>query len=220
MKLIIYGNGRIARIIYQYVKAQFEVVCFAVQNDLLTESILAGLPVRPFESIERDYDPAGHAMLIAVGYVQMNGIRRQKYLEAKAKGFAMANSVHPSVDIHDDVSMGEGNVILDHVSLQPGAKLGNNNFIWSNAVVAHGCAIEDDCWVTSGVTIAGDTTIKSGCFLGVNATIGHNLTIGPQNFIGANALITKSTGPNEVYITPASERIRLDSHRFLKFAEV
>jgi hypothetical protein len=54
----------------------------------------------------------------------------------------------------------------------------------------------------------------------VNATIGHNLIIGTQNFIGANALVTKSTGPNEVYIAAASEKMRLDSHRFLKFSGV
>ena len=176
--------------------------------------------MHPFETIEGDYDPESHAMLIAVGYIQMNAVRRQKYEEAKAKGYALANYVHPTVHLHDDSIMGEGNVILDQVSIQPGAQLGNNNFIWSNAVVAHGCVIEDDCWVTSAVTIAGDTTIKSGTFLGVNATIGHNLTIGVQNFIGANALIARSTGPNEVYIAPGSEKLRLDSHGFLKFSEV
>tara|TARA_X000000950_G_C13742520_1_gene589172 strand:- start:305 stop:967 length:663 start_codon:yes stop_codon:yes gene_type:complete len=220
MKLIIYGNGRIARIIYQYVKNQFEVVSFTVQDDLLSQATLEGLPIRPFENIEHELTPADHAMLIAVGYVQMNGIRRQKYEEAKAKGYTLANYVHPSVHRHDDVSIGEGNMILDQVSIQPGARLGNNNFIWSNVVIAHGCTIEDDCWVTSGVTIAGDTTIKSGGFLGVNSTIGHNLTLGEQNFIGANALVTKSTGPNEAYIAPGAEKIRLDSHRFLKFSEV
>lgn len=220
MKLIIYGNGRIAKIVFQYVKSQFDVVCFTVQSDLLTEPTLEGLPLHPFETIEGDYDPESHAMLIAVGYIQMNAVRRQKYEEAKAKGYTLANYLHPSVHWHDNVKMGNGNVILDHVSIQPGAQLGNNNFVWSNAVIAHGCVIEDDCWVTSGVTIAGDTTIKSGAFLGVNAAIGHNLTVGTQNFIGANALVIRSTGPNEAYIAPGSEKLRLDSHRFLKFSEV
>jgi len=220
MKTIIYGNGRIAKVVYQYVKRQFEVVCFTVQDDLLKETTFEGLPLKSFEAIERDFHPATHDMLIAVGYVQMNGIRQRKYQEAKTKGYTLVNYVHPTVHMHDDVIMGEGNIILDQVSIQPGAQLGNNNFIWSNVVVAHDCVIEDDCWVTSGVTIAGDTTIKSGTFLGVNATIGHNLTIGEQNFIGANALIIRSTSPDEAYIAPGSEKIRLDSHRFLKFSEV
>jgi len=220
MKLIIYGNGRIARIVYQYVKKQFEVVSFTVQNDLVTETTMEGLPMRPFENIELELDPADHAMLIAVGYLDMNEIRRKKYEEAKNKGYVLANYVHPSVHWHDDVNIGEGNIIFDQVSIQPGVRLGNNNFIWSGSVIAHGCTIEDDCWVTSGVAIAGDTTIKSGGFLGVNCTIGNDLTMGERTFVGANALVTKSTGQNEVYIASGSEQIRLDSHRFLKFAEV
>lgn len=219
-KIIIYGNGKIAKTIYHFLKKQFDVVGFTVDEKYIEENSIEGLMVRPFENIELEFDPADHAMLIVVGYAQMNDIRRRKYQEAKKRGYTMANYVHPSVYHHDNVHIGEGNVILDQVSIQPGARLGNNNFIWSNAVIAHGCEIEDDCWVTSGVTIAGNTTIKSGSFLGVNATIGHNLTIGTQNFIGANALVTKSTGPNEAYIAPGSEKIRLDSQSFLKFSKL
>lgn len=220
MKLIIYGNGKIARIVYQYIKKRFEVVSFTVQNDLLTETTMEGLPIRPFENIEHELPPAGHAMLIAVGYVQMNGIRRQKYEEAKTKGYTLANYVHPSVQRHDDVSIGEGNIILDQVSIQPGVRLGNNNFIWSNAVIAHGCAVENDCWITSGVTIAGDATIKSGCFLGINSSVNHDLKLEEKTFVGANSLVSRSTEPGSVHITGAAEKHRLDSDRFLSFAGI
>jgi sugar O-acyltransferase (sialic acid O-acetyltransferase NeuD family) len=220
MKLIIYGNGRVARVVYQYLKSCFEVVCFAVEKEFLGDNLLEGLPVKSFEEIEHIFPPSEVVMLVAIGYVQMNRVRQLKCLEAKKKGYRLVNYIHPSVHIHDDLVLGENNVILDHVTLQPGVSIGSNNFIWSNAVVGHGSAVEDNCWITSGATIAGDSTIKSGCFLGINASIGHNVVIETHNFIGANSLIVRSTSADAVYVSKGSEKHRLDSQHFLLFSGV
>ncbi len=219
-KLVLYGNGRIVRIVYQFVKQQYDVVAFTVDGNLIEDNKIDGpplVPLVPFEEVKRHYSPEQHAMLIAVGYVKMNSIRSQKHQEAKEKGYQFVNYIHPSVHLHDSVELGENNVILDHVSIQPYAKIGSGNFLWSNAVLAHGCMVEDYCWITSGVTIAGDSTIKSKSFFGINATIGHNITIEVENFIGANCLVSRSTNPGEVYVSRDSEKHRLDSQRFLQF---
>jgi len=219
-KLILYGNGRIAKIIYQFLKSDFDVVAFTVDKDLIEDTVIEDLPVIAFEEIQDKYPPSLFSMLITVGYVGMNAIRAQKYQQAKKKGYSFITYTHPSVQKHDSVVLGENNVILDHVSIQPYAKIGNSNFIWSNAVVAHGCTVEDNCWITSGVSIAGDTVIRSKVFLGINATIGHNITIEDETFIGANCLVTRSTNPKEVYISRDAEKYRLDSQRFLQFSGV
>ncbi|MCU7835992.1 MAG: acetyltransferase [gamma proteobacterium symbiont of Taylorina sp.] len=219
-KLIIYGNGRIAKIIYQFVKKQFDVVAFTVDRDLIAEVEVELLPLIPFDEIQDIYSPQEHKMLIAVGYVQMNVIRAQKYTEAKEKGYEFSNYIHPSVDMHENIVIGDNNIILEHVSIQPYVKLGNSNFIWSNVVVAHGSRLGNTNWLTSGVVISGDVTIKSNCFLGVNATIGHNITLENENFIGANTLITKSTKEKEVFVSRDGEKFRLDSQRFMEFSGV
>lgn len=220
MKLIIYGNGKIAKIVYEYVKKEFDIICFTVPGKLITEKVMKGLPIHPFEMIADLFEPASHKMIIAIGYHQMNKIRNQIYLEAKTVGYKFINYIHPSAHIHDDLIIGENNIILDNVSIQPGVRIGDNNFIWSNSVIAHECSIDNSCWIASGTVIAGSTEIRSGCFLGINATIGHNIIISNNNFIGANTLITKSTDINEVYLMQDSQKIRLDSQRFLKFSGV
>lgn len=218
--LIIYGNGKIAKIVYHFLKKHFNIVAFTVDNEFIQELNIETIPVVPFENVEKSYNIKNHKIIIAVGYVQMNNIREQKYLEAKEKGYQFVNYIHHSVDIHDNVVIGENNIILDHVTIQPYASIGNNNFIWSNAVVAHGSTIGDVNWVTSGVVISGDSTIKSKCFLGVNATIGHNIVVENENFIGANTLVTKNTKEKEVFISKEGEKFRLDSKRFLQFTGV
>jgi len=219
-KLIIYGNGRIAKILYQFAKKQYDVVAFTVDKDFIEEDTIEGLPLVAFENIESEYAVDEYKMIIAVGYIQMNNIREKKYLEAKEKGYKFINYIHQSVDVHDNILLGENNIILDHVTLQPYVEIGNSNFIWSNSVVAHGSKVKDTNWITSGVVISGDSTICSKCFLGVNSTIGHNITIEDENFIGANTLITKNTQPKEVFISKEGEKFRLDSQRFLQFTGV
>lgn len=219
-KLIIYGNGRIAKIIYQFVKKQYDIVAFTVDRHYIQEDVIDGLPLMAFEDLETKLSCKKHKMLVAVGYVQMNVVREKKYKEGKDKGYDFINYIHPSVEIHDNIIVGENNIVLDHVTIQPYVKLGNSNFIWSNAVIAHGSIVGDTNWITSGVVVSGDSTIKSNCFLGVNATIGHNITIDDENFIGANTLITKNTKLKEVFISKDGEKFLLDSQRFLLFSGV
>ncbi len=219
-KLIIYGNGKISRVLYHFLKKQFKLIAFTVDSKYIKKKDIYGLPVIPFENIENTYDPSVNNLIIAVGYIDMNNLREQKYLEGKQKGFNFINYIHPSVEIHDNFQIGENNVLLDQVSIQPYSKIGNSNFIWSNAVLGHGACIENSNWIASNATVSGDTTIKSKCFIGVNSTIGHNVVVGDENFIGAHTLVTKNTKSNEVYISKEGDKFRLDSKRFLLFAKV
>ena len=149
MSLVIYGNGKIARVIYQFVKEKFDVACFTVDNEFIKEDVFEGLPLIPFEKLENIYPADSHNIIVAVGYVGMNNIRKEKFSQCLKKGYAPVNYIHPSVEIHSNSVIGQGNVILDHVTIQPETSIGDNNFIWSNSVIAHGCKIENDCWIAS-----------------------------------------------------------------------
>lgn len=218
--LVIFGAGKIAKVMYCYLKKQNNIVAFTVDRSVMDEATLFNIPVIPFDEIEQHFPPEKNEMIIALGYQKMNKIREERYKEAKNKGYKFINYIHPSVEWHDSIEIGENNIILDHVSIQPFVKIGNSNYIWSNAVVAHECTIKDNCWITSGVTIAGSTTIKSYAFLGVNATIGHRITIERENFIGAHTLISKNTKEKEVYVSRDGEKFKLDSERFQQFVSL
>ena len=219
-KIIVYGNGNIAKIVYHFLKKKFDVVGFTVDKKYIIETSIEGLPLVPFENVQEKYDVSKYKMIEAIGTIQMNNVREKKYQEAKEKGYNFVNYIHPSVEIHENLKIGENNIILDHVAIQPYVKIGNSNFLWSNTTLGHGSSMENTNWITSGVVISGDVILKSKCFLGVNATIGHNISIGSENFIGANTLITKNTNEKEVFISKDGEKFRLDTQRFLKFSGI
>tara|TARA_B100000242_G_C43015412_1_gene472151 strand:- start:670 stop:1335 length:666 start_codon:yes stop_codon:yes gene_type:complete len=216
-KILIYGNGKVAKILFQFLKKNFHVEAFTVDEKLIKQKYIEGLPLVGFEKIHKKFDTNDYKMIIAVGYSQMNCIREQKYKEAKFKGYSFINYIHPSVEIHENVKIGKNNIILDHVAIQPYASIGNSNFLWSNSVIGHGSAIRDYNWIASGAVISGDAIVKSKCFFGVNASIGHNVTVENENFIGANTLITKNTGKKNVFISQEGQKFRAESKQFLKF---
>lgn len=216
-KLIIYGNGQMARMFLHFARLEFEVVAFTVDRSVLTDAFIEDLPVVAFEDLESAYPAADHCLITAVGYREMNDLRARKYQEGRARGYAFASYVHSSVVRHGCVTIGENTIILDHVAIHPYTNIGNSVFIASNASVGHGCTLGDHCWVNSGVSIGGETGIGEATFLGINATIGDNIQVGRQCFIGANTLVTRDTQAEEVYVSPSGERFPMTSRAFLQF---
>lgn len=217
MKVIIFGNGRIARVIYQYIKPHYEIGAFTVDGSQLADTSIDRHPVISFDNIENHFSPNEYKILIAVGYQEMNSLRTQKSDEAKEKGYELTNFIHPSIKLDYDLSIGVGNIILENVAIQPTANIGNNNFVWSNAIIGHGAEIKNNCWIASGAAIGGDAKINSNCFLGLNSTVGHNVILAEKSLIGANSFVNKNTEEGSVLLAGSPSKHRLDSGRFIKF---
>lgn len=218
--LIIYGNGKIAKIVYQYLKGTYDVCAFTVDRDFITDDRMFDREVVPFDNLLESYPPSEYKMIIAVGYHAMNKLREDKYQEAKSKGYDFISYVDDHVKRFDNVEIGENCIILDNTSIQPYSKIGNNTVIWSNVTIAHGSHIGENCWIASGTVIAGDSVVQPNCFIGINASVGHNVTVSRSNYIGANAQVCRSTAPGEVYITDQATKFRMNSDQFMQFAKV
>jgi sugar O-acyltransferase (sialic acid O-acetyltransferase NeuD family) len=218
--VVIYGNGAIARILFSFARHRMNIVAFTVDDQCIGagETSFCRLPLVPFSTVERNYPPAAHSMIIAVGFADMNDLREQKYQEAKTKDYRFETYVHDSVFRHDGVVIEENCIVLDQVSVHVGCRIGRGTFISSNVNIGHDCSIGHSNWINSGVAIAGRCTIGSRCFFGVNACVGQDVRIGEQNFVGANTLITRSTLDGEVYISEPGMKFKLNSKSFLKFS--
>ena len=216
--VIIYGNGHMAKMLYHFVKMQYPVVGFTVDSQCINTNSIESLPLIPFTEIEQHFPASSHDMLIVVGFGGMNSLRKQKYLEAQQKGYTLINYIHPSVEVHENIIIGNNNIILDQASIHPYTTIGNGNFISSNTNVGHGGTIGDFCWVNAGVSIGGESNLGNQCFYGMNATIGQGISIADECFIGANTLISHNTSAKGVYLSESGEKFRLDSDLFLKFS--
>lgn len=220
--LIIFGSGKIATVITEYLRLESntKVVAYTCESEFVHNNCHLGLPLIPFDEIEARYSPLTHDLHIAVGYHQLNQVRARLYWEAKAKGYHLPSFISSRSWPGGGLNCGENCFIADGVSVEPGACIGNNVALWSNVVIGHHATIHDHCWLAAGTVIGGGSTIGERCFAALNVTVGNEVTVGADSILGARSLVTKSQPENSVLIERDTERFRLDSTQFLRMSKL
>lgn len=208
-KLILFGIGIDAEIAHFYFThdSDFEVVLFTVEKNYLSTETFCGLPVVPFEDIEKKYLSNEYHMFVAVGYSKMNHLREIIFKQAKLKGYCLPSYVSSKATIWPDLDVGENCFILEDNTIQPFVKIGNNVTLWSGNHIGHHSKIGNNCFISSHVVISGGVTIEDNCFIGVNSTIKDHIKIRYKTLISAGSWINKDTSEHGVYITKPAKLI-------------
>lgn len=211
-QVIIFGIGQIAEIVHFYLTndSEHEVIAFTVDKEYLSEKQFKGLPVVPFETIEKVYSPNEYKMIIPISYKNMNHIRADRYYKAKEKGYSLISYISSKATYYG-TPVGENTLIFENNVIQPFTKIGNNTILWSGNHVGHHTEIGNHCFVASHVVISGGVKIGDGSFLGVNSTIRDNIKIGKKNLIGAGSVILEDTEDEEVYSVKSTFKINKKS---------
>jgi sugar O-acyltransferase (sialic acid O-acetyltransferase NeuD family) len=206
-KVVLYGNGSVARATYHALcyESQYEVAGFTVDRASMKDNELLGLPVVPFDEVKAVFPPEGFLMRIAVGYVAVNKLRADRFFQAKEMGYRMFNYISPTAVIGPDVHMGENCTVGVNCVISSSVRIGDNVTISANTFIGHDVVIKDHCFLGNCVGIAGGVTIEPYCYFGINATVRNLVTIARECVIGAGALILQDTKEKEVYMgTPAN----------------
>jgi sugar O-acyltransferase (sialic acid O-acetyltransferase NeuD family) len=199
-KLVIVGDSAFAEVAYEYFThdSPFEVVGFAVEQAYLKRTEMFGLPVVPFETLERTHAPDQHHIYVATVYTQLNRLRTRLYRAARARGYAAASYVSPRAFVWRNVQLGEHCFIFENNVVQPFVRVGDNVVLWSGNHIGHHSTIGDNCFISSHVVVSGFVNVGANCFFGVNATLGNNLRIGRDCLIGAGAVVTRDVPDDAV----------------------
>jgi sugar O-acyltransferase (sialic acid O-acetyltransferase NeuD family) len=206
--LVIFGSGDIAQLAHYYftTDSEYEVVAFTVDRDYVTESEFLGLPMVPFDELPERFPPESNALFVALAYAKINGVRKEKYLAAKALGYEIASYISSYATVLNDGRIGENAFLLEDNTIQPFVTIGNNVTLWSGNHIGHHSTIQDHCFLASQIVVSGGVVIEEQTFIGVNATLRDHITVGARCVIGAGTLLLGDTDPDGVYIGPATER--------------
>jgi sugar O-acyltransferase (sialic acid O-acetyltransferase NeuD family) len=220
-KLIIVGDSAFAEIAREYfdIDSDFEVVAHAVEKTYLKRDELNGLPVVPFETLEKTFAPDNHYVYVATVYTQLNRLRTRLANNAKGRGFKLASYISPHAMVWRNVQLGEHCFIFEGNTVQPFVKIGSNVVLWSGNHIGHHSVVEDNCFISSQVVISGFCVIGANSFIGVNATLANNVTIGKDNWIGPNVLIVKDTAEGAMFRAEQPEAAKASTSRFFKIKE-
>ncbi|WP_096389593.1 acetyltransferase, partial [Mycobacterium ulcerans] len=185
--LVIFGSGDIAQLAHYYFTrdSEYEVVAFTVDQDYASESEFCGLPLVAFDEVTQRFPPESHAMFVALAYAKLNGVRKEKYLAAKALGYELASYISSHATVLNDGRIGDNVFLLEDNTIQPFVTIGNNVTLWSGNHIGHHSTIRDHSFLASHILVSGGVTIEEQCFIGVNATLRDHITVGSQCVIGA-----------------------------------
>jgi len=220
-KLVIIGDGEFAQIAYEYFThdSQFEVVAFSVEKEYIKTDNLYGLPIVPFEDLEKYYSPSEYKVFTAITYTQLNRVRARLASEATKKGYKFATYVSSKAFVWNNVRIGENSFIFENNVLQHNVKIGNNVILWSGNHIGHRSVIHDNCYISSHVVISGFCEIEENCFIGVNTTLADHVKVARDCFIGAGAVIHRDTEEGKIYQGNPAQAAKVGSLRFLKVRE-
>lgn len=204
-KSIIFGMTPFAKMIRYYIEkySEIEIVAYTVDAFYKDTDTFDNLPVAAFEEVENQYPSDQYSFILAVGYTHMNSIRKQKYQEIKAKGYRLDNFIHPSV-VKENIEIGEGNIILENVTLAYDVKIGNCNIIWNGCQISHESVIGDFNFFSVSSLVAGKTIVKNNCFLGVNSAVRGARVLEDYTLIGAGCYMNYDSIPYGVYVPARS----------------
>ncbi len=216
--LVIFGAGDIARLAHFYFRrdSNYEVVAFTVDAAYMTGAEFCGRPVVSFEELPSRFLPDAYEMFIALSYSQLNEVRKEKYLAAKALGYRLATYVSSHATVLNEGRIGDNCFIFEDNTIQPFVTIGNNVTLWSGNHIGHHSIIHDHCFIASHIVVSGGVEIGESCFIGVNATLRDHIKVGQKCVIGAGALLLADAEPEGVYIGQATERAKVPSTRLRK----
>lgn len=191
-RLVIYGTGLIAEVAAFYFDrdSAYEVAAYTNAGEYIKEGSFNGKPVVAFEELTSNNPPAEYDLFIALGYKQTNQVRQARFLEAKAKGYALATYVSSRASYYG-TPVGANCFILENNVIQPFVHIGDNVTLWSGNHIGHHTTIRAHCFISSHVVVSGSCDIGENCFLGVNATLRDNIKLGRFVVVAAGATVMK-----------------------------
>lgn len=217
-KLIIFGDRDYAEIAYEYFThdSPYVVVAFTTQKEFLTKETFCGLPVVPFETLEKNYPPAEYELHIAIVYGQLNRIREKMFQAGKQKGYTLASYISSRAFIWHNAKIGENCFIFEDNTIQPFVEIKNNVVLWSGNHIGHSSVIDNNCFISSHVVISGFCKIGSNCFFGVNSTVGNHVTVGANSWISPGAIIIHDVPEKSLVKGVKSEPVPLNEEKLFK----
>ena len=130
----------------------------------------------------REFDTA----IIAIGGDLAERNRLFEFL--RDNGIPMTNIIDSSVKLGLNVTLGEGNVILNNSYFGNNVKLGNNNYILNQCSVQHDTVIGDHNYFATNVTIGAKVKIGNVNRLGIKSIVETRSVIGNDQILKSGSI--------------------------------
>jgi UDP-perosamine 4-acetyltransferase len=150
------------------------------------------------------------AAAIGVGQVGLGQGRCELWtsLKAEASALSFPSIVSPDAIVNEEVSVGEGAVVMDGAVVNGGTSIGRGAIVNTNSAVEHDVTLGDWVHVGPGATISGGVTVGRSSMIGAGATVIEGIKIEAGCMVGAGAVVVRDLTEAGVYVGSPARRIK------------
>lgn len=199
-----HGDGKVAAQIFT--DAGFEIA--GVLNDNLKKGERSGqlLVLGPLEAwSEFDTDLVFFPALHKVKQMQK---RSARIIELGIPLNRIVSVIHPTACVPDDLVIGKGTLVGQHVTIQPGAKIGNFVSIRAGANIGHDAAVDDFAYIGPNATMSGFSSLCRGAHMGPNSVLIEFVKAGEFSVIGAGSVATNNIPERQIVLGVPARKLR------------
>lgn len=113
-------------------------------------------------------------------------------------GFVLPGIISPNTIINEDVSIGNGTMVMYGVTINSGSSIGEYSIVNTNASIDHDCSIGDFTHIAPGVTLSGEVKVGNDVLIGTGANVIHQINIPDNTIISAGSTELKSISKNGI----------------------
>lgn len=204
-KVIIYGAGPYGKIFLSEVNRYgiIDIAGFTVDMAFLKEEKIEGLPVVPFEEVDKIYPPKQYDMIVVCGYTRMRN-RKEMYDKAKGKGYTLINYISPGAYLENEIQMGDNNIIFSGSEIGYDGEMGVGNIVRQNVYLGHEFIMGSHNIISVGCVIGGYSRISDLSFFGFSVTSSGFKNFGKECLVGMRSVVTRDVEDYAtVYGSPA-----------------
>lgn len=200
MRLIIVGAGGHGKVIADNaLKNGYTDICFV---DDRTTGTCMGFPIVGTTADIPDLDDGETGFIIGVG---SNEVRRRIAEEYDVNWVPL---IHPSAQVGENVSIGNGTVVMVGAIINPCTRIGAHCIINSRAIVEHDNRIGDYAHISPGAALAGNVRIGEETHIGIGVSVINNVEICSQCIIGAGGVVIENIHDRGTYAGVPVRKIR------------
>jgi sugar O-acyltransferase (sialic acid O-acetyltransferase NeuD family) len=201
-QVVIFGLRDFASLAHFYLRqdSEHQPVAFTVTEEHMpAERTFEGLPVVPFEELERHYPPDRFRFFAPMSHRKMNRLREGIYLRARSRGYSCISYISSRATVFPGTRIGDNCFILEGSTLQPFTRVGNNVILWSGTFIGHHSVIGDHVLFAPHAALSGHCRVGPYCFFGLNASVRDQVTVAEGTFTAMAACVCADTEPWGVY---------------------
>lgn len=192
--VVILGAGGHSKVLIDTLRQQgVDIIAVTDQNTERWGSLWCSVPIIGDDAvIKKSYPPESIYLVNGLGSVCVQSARTHLFKRFKQAGYYFASVIHPSVQLAQDIQLGEGIQCLAGVILQAGTSIGDNVILNTGTIVDHDCHIESHTHLAPRVVLSGGVCVGAETHIGTGAVVIQGITIGNQVTIGAGAVVIRT----------------------------